>query len=211
MHGILPYPPLLRSRCLVYAAATNFRYTVSPSDTRTHNRICSVFHFGSDAVTSCVLCCTIWLLIDRIQEVFGIFPHSPLRNIIGFVHPVDNYANRFSDTKSKECVPIGRFGNFVSSNLFPLQQELVKHTHDATDKSNLRKALDAMKVYRFIIIIFLSSNMFAEPIKLWISKKLYMPPDFVVCRTWPSMSMKSSETMRHCEKSISIRNPLKTL
>uniref|UniRef100_A0A3Q2YK50 Vav guanine nucleotide exchange factor 3 n=1 Tax=Hippocampus comes TaxID=109280 RepID=A0A3Q2YK50_HIPCM len=47
--------------------------------------------------------------------------------------------------KLEECVPIGGFGNFVSSNLFPLQQELVKHTHDATDKSNLRKALDAMK------------------------------------------------------------------
>lgn len=27
-----------------------------------------------------------------------------------------------------------------------LQQELVKHTHDAADKSNLKIALDAMKV-----------------------------------------------------------------
>lgn len=34
------------------------------------------------------------------------------------------------------------------------QQELVKHTHDATDKSNLRTALDAMKVHnQFIQLI----------------------------------------------------------
>lgn len=30
--------------------------------------------------------------------------------------------------------------------VFSVRQELVKHTHDATDKSNLRLALDAMKV-----------------------------------------------------------------
>lgn len=32
--------------------------------------------------------------------------------------------------------------------LFSVQQELVKHTHDTTDKSNLRLALDAMKVWK---------------------------------------------------------------
>lgn len=33
-----------------------------------------------------------------------------------------------------------------------LQQELVKHTHDAADKSNLKIALDAMKVSAVLMV-----------------------------------------------------------
>lgn len=45
-------------------------------------------------------------------------------------------------------VIVGHFAHLCLCDvlLFSGQQELVKHTHDATDKSNLRMALDAMKV-----------------------------------------------------------------
>nr|XP_061811603.1 guanine nucleotide exchange factor VAV3-like isoform X1 [Nerophis lumbriciformis] len=58
--------------------------------------------------------------------------------------------------KLEECSKRANYGKFTLRDLLvvPMQrvlkyhlllQELVKHTHDATDKSNLRKALDAMK------------------------------------------------------------------
>uniref|UniRef100_A0A8C5HB04 Vav guanine nucleotide exchange factor 3 n=1 Tax=Gouania willdenowi TaxID=441366 RepID=A0A8C5HB04_GOUWI len=58
--------------------------------------------------------------------------------------------------KLEECSKRANYGKFTLRDLLvvPMQrvlkyhlllQELLKHTHDATDKSNLRKALDAMK------------------------------------------------------------------
>uniref|UniRef100_A0A8D3D0N5 Vav guanine nucleotide exchange factor 3 n=1 Tax=Scophthalmus maximus TaxID=52904 RepID=A0A8D3D0N5_SCOMX len=58
--------------------------------------------------------------------------------------------------KLEECSKRANYGKFTLRDLLvvPMQrvlkyhlllQELVKHTHDATDKGNLRKALDAMK------------------------------------------------------------------
>ncbi|XP_077481025.1 guanine nucleotide exchange factor VAV3 [Stigmatopora argus] len=58
--------------------------------------------------------------------------------------------------KLEECSKRANYGKFTLRDLLvvPMQrvlkyhlllQELVKHTHDATEKSNLRKALDAMK------------------------------------------------------------------
>ncbi|KAM7370102.1 hypothetical protein PAMP_011383 [Pampus punctatissimus] len=58
--------------------------------------------------------------------------------------------------KLEECSKRANYGKFTLRDLLvvPMQrvlkyhlllQELVKHTHDTTDKSNLRKALDAMK------------------------------------------------------------------
>ncbi|XP_061614390.1 guanine nucleotide exchange factor VAV3 isoform X2 [Phyllopteryx taeniolatus] len=70
--------------------------------------------------------------------------------------------------KLEECSKRANYGKFTLRDLLvvPMQrvlkyhlllQELVKHTHDATDKSNLRKALDAMK--------FSSSSLCLVPLK----------------------------------------------
>lgn len=44
---------------------------------------------------------------------------------------------------------------FLSLSLLPLWQELVKHTHQAADKSNLNIALSAMKVSAMLMVIAL--------------------------------------------------------
>ncbi|GLD55061.1 guanine nucleotide exchange factor VAV3, partial [Lates japonicus] len=71
---------------------------------------------------------------------------------------LDNISKDREDVRMKleECSKRANYGKFTLRDLLvvPMQrvlkyhlllQELVKHTHDATDKSNLRMALDAMK------------------------------------------------------------------
>uniref|UniRef100_A0A8C8E1N2 Guanine nucleotide exchange factor VAV3 n=1 Tax=Oryzias sinensis TaxID=183150 RepID=A0A8C8E1N2_9TELE len=115
---IHPYPSLLRSRCLVYAAAQH-RQVISDTDSRpgVHGHLID-FSF-------------------LLQTVPTSYLQPPVQTSSFYFFLYIFYIVVLLP------VPCSLTVYFI---FFCLHfQELVKHTHDTADKSNLRKALDAMK------------------------------------------------------------------